>query len=617
MTRRRKPKAPTKSTAPAVPTAGVRLSEPAWLAIGALSLVALSVASRGALFGVPVADDYDFLYWLRFHPFALFDSMGAPYYWRPVSRQLYFALVSPILYSAPWLVSVLHAVLLAATSFFLYRIARRAWSPGVSVAIAVFPLVSEPARTLLVWPTGAQYLLAMLGAVVAVHEALAERKAAATLAALFAILSHGAAAPALAALPVIAWVRTRNRRTTLVWTGLMAAVAAIWVGGHWLGREHGTHFFAGGTLDATFPQRLLRAAAIVTTALFNLEDAQPLVAMIAWAGYGALLTLALFLFATDRGARARLQLRAPTLLGAAAWFGLAIAPLALLFPDWSSWRTGLAALGLGVFLVGLLGTARPWLAAGFAVLLTGTLLAAPTAPVHVSKYQPVTTSRMGFIQLVRLERTVDFARRLLESSYPTLRRGADVAYWSRVGMTEVGFEREKAVRVWYEDSTIAWGWLWENGLREPHHDATFTFEVVGDSSSILIRPETMSLIWRSVKAFESNQMPLADSLLVEIYRTQKPFSSEIGAWVVLRRSHVAFNLKNFARADSLNQVLGELTGEGANYCGMQSALELQRGNMERALIWLRRCLAQDPNNEVGRRVERAIDIIRARAPAAG
>ena len=616
MTRRPKTKAPGRPAGPpAVATPRLRLSEPAWLAIGALSLLVLAWSCRGALFGVPVADDYDFLYWLRFRPFALFDSMGAPYYWRPVSRQLYFALVAPILYSAPWLVSVLHGALLAATSFLLYRIARRAWSPGVSVAIAVFPLISEPARALLVWPTGAQYVLAMLGAAAAIHEALAHRPWTAALAALFAILSHGASAPVLAALPTIAWVRTRQPRTMLLWLGLSAAVAAVWAGGHWLGRDHGTQFFAGGTLDATFPSRMLRAAAIVTTALFNLEDARPVMATIAWAVYAILFAIALILFAADRGARARLRLRAPALLGAAAWFVLAIAPLALLFPDWSSWRTGLAALGLGVFIVGLLGTARPWLAAAFAVILTASLIAAPPARTEISKHQPATTSRMGFIQLVRLEHTVDGARRLLQKNYPELRQGADVGYWSRIGMTEVGFEREKAIRVWYGDSTITWGWLWSGGLKEPRQDAAITFEVVGDSSSILIRPETMQMIWRSVKAFEANQMPLADSLLAEIYRKQDPFSSEIGAWVTLRRSHVAYNLRNFQRADSLNQILGTLTGEGANYCAMKAALELQRGDMVRAQLWLRRCLAQDANNEVGQRVLRMIQAIEAKMPA--
>src|SRR5262245_32027229 len=163
MTRRRSPKAPSKparekrSAAPAL-----RLSEPAWLAIGAISILVLFWACRGALFGVPVADDYDFLYWYRFHPFTLFDSMGAPYYWRPLGRQIYFALVYPVIFSAPWLISALHGLLLLATGWFVYRIARRFLSPGLAVAAAVVPLLAEPARSLVIWPTSAQYVLAMV-----------------------------------------------------------------------------------------------------------------------------------------------------------------------------------------------------------------------------------------------------------------------------------------------------------------------------------------------------------------------------------------------------------------------------------------------------------------------
>jgi len=54
------------------------------------------------------------------------------------------------------------------------------------------------------------------------------------------------------------------------------------------------------------------------------------------------------------------------------------------------------------------------------------------------------------------------------------------------------------------------------------------------------------------------------------------------------------------RADSLNEILGDLTAEGANYCGMRAALMLQKHNLEEARFWLEQCLAKDPNNEVGK-----------------
>src|SRR5439155_20001488 len=59
----------------------------------AVAFVALAWASRGFTPGAAVADDYGFLFRHRFqHPLDLFDSMGARYYWRPLSRQGYFSL---------------------------------------------------------------------------------------------------------------------------------------------------------------------------------------------------------------------------------------------------------------------------------------------------------------------------------------------------------------------------------------------------------------------------------------------------------------------------------------------------------------------------------------------
>jgi hypothetical protein len=576
------------------------LSELQWLALGALAIFALWWSCRGALFGVPAADDYDFLYWQRFHPFTLLDSMGAPYYWRPVGRQLYFALVGPLLFRAPWLVSVLHAALLLTTSWFVYRIARRAFGPGVSVAIAVTTLLAEPTRSLFVWPTAAQYVLAMLGSAIAIHEGLAGRWWTAFLAALGAVLSHGAASLVLYALPLIAWFRTKNLRQALLWMAGSIAVGAIWIGGHILGRAHGTHFFAGGTLDATFPARLLRGIQMTVTAHLGLEDAEPGLGTGLWFFYGLLFAVAAFYYFTETGARLRLRRASPWLVGAAGWFLLGVAPLALLFPDWSSWRIGVACLGLAFVSLGLLALARPWLVGAFIVVQAVALVGALPAPNRIIKNTPYTTSRIGFVRLVRLQRVVDGARRALFTAYPTLKKGADVAYWSRVAMTEVGFEREKAIRVWYGDSTITWRWLWEGVHPQLDPDVAMTFEAGGTRPTVVLSAQTMDLVRKATDAFIHKRFPEADSLLVLIEPSQDPTSIELTAWVLLRRSHVAYNTGQYERADSLNELLGKITSEGANYCGMRAALMLQRHNTQECQFWLDQCLAKDPNNEVGK-----------------
>jgi len=600
MTRRRSPKAHAhahakparKSFIPAI-----RLTEPQWLALGAASILVLWFACRGALFGVPVADDYDFLYWQRFHPFTIWDSMGTAYYWRPVGRQLYYGLVGPILFHAPWLVAVLHGALLLGTAWFMYRIARRALTPGVSVAIAVTALLAEPTRSLFVWPTAAQYVLAMFGATVAVHEALAGRRWTAWLAALGAVLSHGAASLVLYALPLIAWFRTRRLSEALIWVAGSLGIGAIWIGGHLIGHDN---FFAGGTVDSALIQRFWRAIRYAITAHFGMEDARPGFGPVLWVGYALVFGSAIALYGLDEHARMRLRRSRLWLAGAGAWFLLGVAPLGLLFPDWSSWRIGVACLGLAFAAIGFLGLARPWLAAAFIAVQTVALLVALPAPSGIIKNTPVTTSRIGFVRLVRLQRTVDGARRILFAAHPTLRKGADIAYWSRVAMTEVGFEREKAIRVWYGDSTITWRWLWQGAKPNLTPDVAITFEGRGTLPSVMLSDRTMDLVRKATDAFVNRRFPEADSLFTLVAQTQEPYSAELTAWTMLRRSHVAYNTGQYVRADSLNEILGDLTAEGANYCGMRAALMLQKHNLEEARFWLEQCLAKDPNNEVGK-----------------
>ena len=139
------------------------MPERAWLLAIPLALLALLWSCHNALLGTAVADDYAFLANLTFqHPLDWLDSMGATFYWRPMSRQLYFSLVGPWLLQAPWLAATLHAALLALQALLLFRIARRFAPAPVAAAVAAFPLVSEQARVLLAWPSTFQDLCSPL-----------------------------------------------------------------------------------------------------------------------------------------------------------------------------------------------------------------------------------------------------------------------------------------------------------------------------------------------------------------------------------------------------------------------------------------------------------------------
>ena len=118
----------------------------------------------------------------------LFDGGGASIYWRPLSRQLYFGALGPMMLAHPHVVAGLHGALLATVSVLLYRALRSHWSAPWSAAAASFPLIAEANRTFLLWPTTFQDLGALLGVAIAIHEASRRRLFTALIALLASLL---------------------------------------------------------------------------------------------------------------------------------------------------------------------------------------------------------------------------------------------------------------------------------------------------------------------------------------------------------------------------------------------------------------------------------------------
>ncbi len=93
----------------------------------ALAVVPTLLMLRGAPVGQPVLDDHWFLHRLAFGgPLGWLDGMGHEFYWRPLTRQLDFLLVAPLLDRAPWAIAAIHATLLALAGVLLYAAFRRA-----------------------------------------------------------------------------------------------------------------------------------------------------------------------------------------------------------------------------------------------------------------------------------------------------------------------------------------------------------------------------------------------------------------------------------------------------------------------------------------------------------
>src|SRR5262249_30679472 len=99
-----------------------------WLLAGPLALLVAFVAARQAPLGTPICDDYRFLAALRFdHPLDWLGSMGAAFYWRPIARQAYYALLGPTMFAAPGVSIALHALLFLAVFALAWDVARRSF----------------------------------------------------------------------------------------------------------------------------------------------------------------------------------------------------------------------------------------------------------------------------------------------------------------------------------------------------------------------------------------------------------------------------------------------------------------------------------------------------------
>src|SRR5688572_939314 len=132
----------------AQPPKAVERQTPQWIASRwllpsavASGLLLLAWTARYALFGTPVADDYDFLARIRLAPpVDPFDGGGFGYYWRPLTRQAYYSALGDVLLAAPWVAGALHAAALVSLALVLGHIGRRTLPPLAAVSFALLPL---------------------------------------------------------------------------------------------------------------------------------------------------------------------------------------------------------------------------------------------------------------------------------------------------------------------------------------------------------------------------------------------------------------------------------------------------------------------------------------------
>jgi hypothetical protein len=447
---------------------------------------------------------------------------------------------------APLVVAAFHLALLALFFAFAYRAARHAFDPWGAVAIAAFPLLAEPTRELLSWPTAAQPLLAARG----------------------------------------------DKRRILV---LTLAACGLYVVGRTIAFSHG----AGLPPRAPLAEALLAFPLVFVKSL----DAQIGIATLDVVPRRAiaLATLALVLaaiaLATRSGVRARLKERGALLLAGALWFVLGVFPLAFAAGLWTPRHTSLPSLGLGLALAGALACASPRLAAVLTGVRLVALLLAPTADARVAVQLEGRTAPMSYLHVVRLQRTADSARRHLVAEFPTLPHGTSVRYWSLPRETQIAFAGAKAVRTWYADTTLTWD-FWERFTPGAGRASgpILAFNVEVPDPAVLMKPDAVRVYQQGIDAWEAGQLETAQEAFAQAIRAQQPEVHNFTNETVRLMARIAFMRARFGEADSLNAVDLRMSGPTAASYGMEAMLAITAGASARAEAAARNALRLRPGD---------------------
>ena len=480
---------PARAVAPPPPAA----RDP-WAWASALAVLPVLLHSLGAPLGEPFADDFDYLHRVVFSGVgSFFDGGGSTLYWRPLGRQVYFGALSRAILSHPGAVVGLHVLLLGLASWLLYRAFRRAWPGPAAAAMASFPIWMESSRMLIAWPSHFMDLGALLFAALAIHEASRRRLTTALAAMLASLLCKEVGIVTVLLLPWVpgptgAAVPGERRRWLVACGGLAAAWAVTYTLVSRLGGMSLPHAFEPTTMATPL---LTRAA----WAVWNSVRAGLSLAAAPGAWDGAILGAAMvvvvaaaIVVARRRGSSTLL----PRLAWGAAWFLAASAALTEVYPAWAPYRAIYGGVGFGMALVALCDGAHPALLAALVALRLAAFALSPGPPARVTAVATERGDAFDFERLVRLERLVRGTRVALAARFPTLPPGARVGWAYLPRLVEYGYSGDKAVQVWYRDSTVRW-------IRSPdvmaHPEQPLTtiveFEPDGSPQLALVEPAAM------------------------------------------------------------------------------------------------------------------------------
>ena len=524
-----------------------------------LAVLPLTLAMRGAPWGEPVAEDFDFLHRALFERGgSLLDGGGSQAFWRPVPFQLYYAAFARLILAAPAVVTAIHLALLALGALLLYRALRPSWSGPLACAAASFTLLAEGTRTIAAWSAQFVDVAVFVATALAVHEATRRRWGTSLAALLVALLSKEVAAVVGVLLPFLPGA-ARDRNERLRFAAACAAVLLAWglaslAVRHAAGLSLPHHLLASPEATHTgWPAKLawafhgsLRAAASQPR-IPAPGDAGVAVATLLLAGVAGMV------FAFHRPARLRLRHVAPWAAWGLAWFALATTTLAPLFPAWQSNRAHFGDVGLGIGATAVLAAAHPALAGALVAGRLVMLESAPRAVAVVTDSLPETGAFMDWPHLTRLQRFLRAARRTLAARYPTLPHGAIVVQENLPHQLEYALGGDRALQAWYRDPSLRWMRFdaFRDSLSTP-----ITVIVQGeggrDPMVALVEPEAVRLLLEARPLMQADRyadalvlLDRADSLQRDTNAVKYRATSDTWrayAWVMARRDSEAIVL---------------------------------------------------------------------------
>jgi tetratricopeptide (TPR) repeat protein len=291
-----------------------------------------------------------------------------------------------------------------------------------------------------------------------------------------------------------------------------------------------------------------------------------------------------------------------------AWFLLASATMAPIFPMWMPNRSGYGGLGMGVVAAALLGAAHSWLPGLLLALRLAAFAISPRPPAEVSVNAPENGAFLDFERLVRLQRFVRMTHVALQEAHPTLPHGARIGRHLVPRRAMYGFGEDLALQVWYRDTTLRWlpfGDLLADSSARP---ATIVeYQQYSAAQVALVEPAAMRELLRGAGRITRHEWAGALQALAsaESLQTDRRAGSFLGI-VADRRSLALAALGEEARAEREARRAVRLWPESVDARYVLARLWARAGRLDAAVLQLDTLLAIAPADSGATRLRRQV-----------